>query len=41
MDLIPVIRRDRDDGEQTTLKKQRVSLRGVDMWVVNSIVTKQ
>jgi len=30
----------RDGGEQTALKKQRVTLRGVYVWCVNSTVTK-
>jgi len=37
---IRVTRRDRDGGEQTALKNQRVSLRGVFVWDVNSTVTK-
>ena len=40
IDIIRVTRRDRDGGEQTALKKQRVSSRGVYMWSVNSTVTK-
>ena len=38
--MIPITRRDRDGGEQTSLKQQRVSLRGVFVWDVNSTVTK-
>jgi len=37
---IRVTRRDRDGGEQKALKKQRVSLRGMFVWDVNSTVTK-
>jgi len=32
--------RDCEGGEQTTLKKQRVSLKCVHVWGVNSILTK-
>jgi len=38
--MIQVTRRDRDGGQLTALKKQRVSLRGVYVWGINSIVTK-
>jgi len=40
MNMIRVTRRDRDGGEQTALKNQRVSLRGVYVWSVNLTVTK-
>jgi len=40
IDIIRVTRRDRDGAEQTVLKKQRVSSRGVHVWDVNSTVTK-
>jgi len=40
IDKIWVTRRDRDGGEQTALKKQRVSLRSVYVWDVNSKVSK-
>jgi len=36
MDIIRVTRHDCDGGEQTTLKKQTVSLRGVYVWGVHS-----
>ena len=40
IDIIGVTRRDSDDGEQTPLKKRRMSLRGVYVWGINSTVTK-
>jgi len=40
IDIIRVTRRDRGGGEQKALEKQRVSLRGVYVWGVNSTVTK-
>jgi len=40
IDIIRVTRRDRYGGEQTALKKQRVSLRGVYVWGINLTVTK-
>ena len=38
--MIRVTRRDRNDGDQTALKKQRVPLRDVYVWGVNSTVIK-
>jgi len=40
INIIRVTRRDREGGEQIALKKQRVYLRGVYAWGVNSTVTK-
>ena len=40
IDIIRVTWRDRDGGEQTALKQQRVSLRSVYVWEFNSTVTK-
>jgi len=41
IDIIRVTRRDRDGGEQTALKKQRVSFRGMHVWGVRLTVTKR
>jgi len=40
IDITRFTPRDRDGGKQTALKKQRISLRGVYVWGVNSTVTK-